>query len=303
MSFFFTLTNVLLLFLFWKACRSNAHAFYFNPYLSVPDRLLDKVLDYAQPILPGLPKRYVAILVFLFLLAFRNLLFPGLDTMPLADIGGGLAFPSLFGRIPRLYSAMLTGTICFLQFLLSVWGAFLLIKLLAERASETRIYQAYEDLVFPFSKLKPWPMFAVLVLLHALLALILSIFMPRICYGLAGSPESQMFALARESIGQQLLSSIWLGAMATITTTILFIQKLLIFFIFVSIFSLILAKRDLAVFCQEAINLILGRFANRPLLLGSFDFTPILFYMGLTFAYHFLTWGLLLLRPLFTTHL
>lgn len=300
MSLLFALTNVLLLLALWKILRGGGRSFYFNPYLAAADGLADKALDYAGQVLPGAGRRAVALAVFVFLLVFRNLLFPWLASSPVADFGGGAAFPPLRPGVPRLVSAMAAGTSRFVQFLLSAWGALMIARLVGGRRSRgTRVLDACEEVTYLFSRLETRAMPAALVLFHALFAFVLASCLGRL-FGDA-SPFGARVASAGPA--RMALVSLWLGAMGAVSCSILFYQKLLMALIFASLFAVVLRKGSLAVFCQEAIGLLLGRFAERPLLAGAFDFTPILFYIGLSFAYYLLVQALSLLRPfLFMAH-
>lgn len=295
MSFLFSITNAVLILFLWSILRSSERNFYFNPYLSAINRVLEKVLDYASPIIPGAPKRTVAIVVFLFLLAFRNLIIPDLATCPLADFGLDWNFLPPSG-MPKLAAAMLSGTTRFIQFLFSFWGAIFIIRLVGKQGAESRISQTYDELSAPFSCLRPGSMFAVLVLLNTVLAFTLMH-----VSGFASHPVSQYgmeaIPIAHAPLGQQVLFSLWLGTAGASICPLLFLQEFLVFFIFMSLFSIIFGRRILATFCQETINLVLGRFSSHPLSLGAFDFTPILFFLGLSFAYSLILQILRLLRP------
>ena len=71
MDIFLLLTNLLLL-LFWVRLWSQPdRELYFNPLLSAPTRLTDRVLDFLRPALP-LPERLTTLLLLVFLLAFRG---------------------------------------------------------------------------------------------------------------------------------------------------------------------------------------------------------------------------------------
>ena len=70
METFLVITDLLLL-LFWVRLWSLPDKeLYFNPLLSAPTRLTDRVLDFLRPVLP-LPGRLTALLLLAFLLAFR----------------------------------------------------------------------------------------------------------------------------------------------------------------------------------------------------------------------------------------
>lgn len=298
MLFLFTLTNVLLLFLLWKVIRPENRSFYFNPYLSAPDSFLDRILDYASPILPGASKRLVAAIVFLFVLAFRNLLFARFGASSLAEFGGGIVFLPPRGS-PELVRSMLAGTVRFIQFLLSFWGAFLIVRLLSRSRGATRTGQAFEELAAPFSRLSPWQMGLVLILSNALLGLCLSLLSCPLTQVGQGVPMGQQPS-GDLSLFDHFALVPWLGMLGTLRS-LLFLQELLMSLIFMSLFAILFGKQSLAIFCQEALDLSLGRLADHPWRLGSFDFTPILFYMGLSISYSFLIQALFLLKPYLPT--
>ena len=64
-----------------------------------------------------------------------------------------------------------------------------------------------------------------------------------------------------------------------------FARQALILAIFASLFSAIVQNRTLAAFFMELQNMLLGRFSRRPIGIGMFDFTPILFFLAVNVIY------------------
>ena len=79
------LFHLSLLFLWCRVWTRDDHAFFFNPHISGPMRVVDRILNALRTPLPFLPNRVLAALALLGVLALKTLAFPRIqDGIPLA---------------------------------------------------------------------------------------------------------------------------------------------------------------------------------------------------------------------------
>ncbi len=280
MWFFLLITNAFFLLLFARLfARRDDREWIFNPYLLWSGRVTDGVGRFATDILPGLPARGGAGVALLFLLAFRGALMVAATNAKWAlSVGSTFFFHPHNGWVGAIAFSILH----FAVFLAHFWGLALLVHFLAEPAtSRTRIRQALDAFAAPISRAPVWARVIAIVAANILLAMAL-----RHCAGAGiGEIRKDFTSIFHVETPARLAAAYGGLAFLAIVDVLDFARQALILAIFASLFAAIVQNRTLAAFFLELQNMLLGRFSRRPLGIGMFDFTPILFFLAVNILY------------------
>ncbi len=280
MWFFLLATNAFFLLLFARLFAGrDDRDWIFNPYLLWTGRVTNGVGRFATDILPGLPARGGAGVALLFLLAFRGALMVAATNMKWAlPVGSTFFFHPRTGWIGAIAFSVLH----FAVFLVHFWGLALLVQLLAEPAtSRTRIRQALDAFAAPLSRGPVWARILAIVAVNVLLAIALRHFAAA---GI-GEVRRDFTAIFHVDTPARLAAAYGGLAFLAMVDVLDFARQALILAIFASLFAAIIQNRTLAAFFLELQNMLLGRFARRPIGIGMFDFTPILFFLAVNIIY------------------
>ncbi len=280
MWFFLLITNAFFLLLFARLfARRDDREWIFNPYLLWSGRVTDRVGRFATDILPGLPARGGAGIALLFLLAFRGaLMVAATNAKWTLSVGSTFFFHPRTGWVGAIAFSILH----FAVFLAHFWGLALLVHLLAEPATaRTRIRQALDAFAAPFSRGPVWARIIAIVAANILLAVALRHFAGA---GI-GEVRKDFSSIFHVETPTRLAAAYGGLALLAIMDVLDFARQALILAIFASLFAAIVQNRTLAAFFLELQNMLLGRFSRRPLGVGMFDFTPILFFLAVNILY------------------
>ena len=273
-------TNFFFLLLFARIlARENDREWIFNPYLLWAGRVTNGAIRVSTDILLGLPERGGAVFALLFLLAFRGAL---IAAAPNGDWSLSLGYVFIFDSRAGWVGAIAFSALHFAAFLAHIWGLALLVHLLSEpSATRTRIRQALDAVAAPFSRGPVWARISALVAANVLLVIALRHFAnPGV------GPVRRDFASIFDVGTPARLAAAYGGlALMSLADAMDFARMALIFAIFATLFAVIVQSGAIAAFFMELQNMLLGRFLRRPLRIGMFDFTPILFFLAINVIY------------------
>jgi len=280
-----TATHFLAL-LFWVRLWSQPdHEFYFNPFLSAPTRLTDRVIDFFKPVLP-LPGKLMALLILGFLLVFRTVAIHYFNpdwNWPIR-LGEFLVFTP---KTEGLDGLLIFGFLNFLFFIVRFWGVYLLIQLLTPVLRRDRASEVFHVAALPLSALRKWAQVLLLVVTQALLIYEMNIFgvmhvtiAPEIS-SLAGMSSFTM--AINQCHDFPLLYHGWLAAISIADSLQAAVSCLMVFLIggFVAFF---LHNQLMLVVCNEGVSVLMGRFSRRTQV-GMMDFTPLIAIIALRILY------------------
>lgn len=283
----------LFLLLFWvRFWVKPANEFYFNPFLSGTTRFVDSILQFLRPVLM-LPDQLAALVLLSFFCVFKTIFF--------MRFGGGvsLSFGTIFSFTPDPQQAtlgfqILHGALHFALFIVRLWTLYLIIRLLAKPTRLTRAAEALAFFARPFSLLPFIAQPVVLLGLHfCLTALIISIgFTPSVLSTLipdAQAPAADIF-LSGHLIAV-LLKIGWLSLMSC-ADGLMWINNALLLSIVGSFFSMLFGLKTVMLICAESVDVLLGRFSRRQTATSGIDFTPMIFFFIVNFAYGIIQTGL-----------
>jgi hypothetical protein len=292
--------NILLL-LFWiRLWSAPAKEFYFNPFLSGTVRMTDSVLDFLRPVL-YLPEQAAAMIVLLFIILFKTILFLRLQVIWTIKFGTYFNFSStLVGD--KMSAVLLFSILHFAAFLLKLWTVYLLVRLITPPFRANRATETFDFLARPFSRLPLLAQPFVLLALHAALAFTVSRTgtlstisqITETAKAVAVSPflEGPLYA--------QFLKTGWLAALSFADGLSMLMWALCIF-VLGNLIAAVLQTRGAMIICSEAVELLLGRFARTRIGGMGFDLTPLIFLFVVNMLYTYICLGLINLinSPLF----
>ena len=271
----------LFLLLFWVRLWSlPERELYFNPFLSAPTRLTDRILDFLRPVLP-IPGRLAALLILAFLLIFRGIVLNHFaETAPMS-ITVGLVF-QFTPRLAGLHGALIFSALHFFLFIAHFWGLYLCIQLLTPVLRRDRASEAFHFAALPLSALRWWLQIPLLVVLNVFLVYelisvgILSVQTP------PGMPAPPPLPADGEWV-KQILYHGWLTALS-VADSLLLAKNAMIVFILGGLAAMLTQNPLLNAISNEGVNVLLGRFVRR-VCIGLFDLTPILYFFAMDIAY------------------
>lgn len=274
-----------LVLLFWiRLWSAPDREFYFNPFLSGTVKFTDSVLAFLRPVL-FMPEQAAAFVVILFTLLFKTVLFSRLNVALAIPIGSYFQFsPPACGE--RIAPLLLFNVLHIAVFLLRLWTAYLLVRLITPPFRTTRATEALAFFSRPLSKLPFLAQPIVLVGLHIAIAFILS---RTGTLAVLGQPAETAKALTASPFLEgplyaQLLKTGWLAALS-FADGLMFLTRTLFVLILTNLGAAVFQARGLLLICNEGIELLLGRFAQRGMGGMGFDFTPLIFFFVVDLMY------------------
>lgn len=267
-------TNLLFLLLWMRLWKLADHEFHFNPLLSAPTRLTDKIAEFLRPVLVGVPPRAILAITLLFLIAFRGILLCSAGSDWILVIGSSYArqFP-----VGDQTGCILFSLTAFIVFLVRLWGLAFLVALMTPVPRHDRVTEAFRCFTLPFSLLPRLSMAPVFLLLNALLVLHLQ----HTGRPFAGTLPNGLPALAVtldwQAPLQALLGLSWLTGLAA-ADLFLAAYGAMMGVVFASLFALVTQNRGLQALANETVRFLLGGFSRRPLMIGMIDLTPLAYF-------------------------
>lgn len=284
------LTDLIFLLLFSRMAQSTQNRFYFNPVLSAPHSVLDKVFAFLRPVFFSLSERAVSAILLLILIAFRGAIYAKTG-LPKIVIAGNCSF----SFSPSHFAGPLCSLFEFLVFLTRFWGLCFFISVFSACTSRTRVHKALIEFGKPFTSLhrsiSPIALFAANMILVALLTALADGTYIAAMKSAVGEPVLRQIEIASAVTPVTSLRSLSVISVLSLFATadlLLFTRSALLLAIFASLIAVIFRSRETAYLFMEFQNVIIGFFGRKPLRLGMFDFTPVIFFLAIQVVYAFL---------------
>ena len=281
MSFLIFFTNLFFLMLWMRLWKLEDHEFYFNPLLSAPARMTDKMAEFLRPVLPGLPPRAIMAVTLLFLIIFRGVMLCSAGSNWLIVIGSNYAreFP-----VGDWIGCILFSLTDFMVFLLRLWGLALLVALMTPVPRRDRVTEAFRCFALPFSLLRRFTMIPVFLLLNVLLALHLQQTGRPFTGVLPNGVTALSITLNWQEPIRAAIGLSWLTGLAA-ADIFLTAYGAVMAVVFTSLLALLTQNRALHVLSAEALHLLLGGFSRRPLMVWVIDLTPLAYFFMMNMIY------------------
>ena len=286
--------NILLL-LFWvRLWSAPDREFYFNPFLSGTVRMTDSALAFLRPVL-NLPDRGAALLVILFVVAFKTVVLGRLNVPWTLSFGIDFLFaPAATATATPWKMQFLYSMFHFASFLFKFWCVCLIVKFITPSQHPTRASEALDFFARPFSFLPLLLQPVVLAVLHVALAFavtrtgVLNMTNPL-------TQETKLIAVSPFLSGPlfaQLLKTGWLAALSMADGFALLIRALFVLIIG-NLAAAVFQVQSLLIICNEGVELLMGRFARNRAMAGmGLDFTPLIFFFVVDMVYRGICLGL-----------
>ena len=274
MSILIFFTNIFFLMLWMRLWKLEDHEFYFNPLLSAPTRMTDKMAGFLRPVLPGLPPRAIMAVTLLFLIIFRGVMLCSAGSNWLIVIGSNYAreFP-----VGDWIGCILFSLTDFMVFLLRLWGLGLLVALMTPVPRRDRVTEAFRCFSLPLSLLRRFTMIPVFLLLNVLLVLHLQQTGRPFTGVLPSGVTALSITLNWQEPIRAALGLSWLTGLAA-ADIFLTAYGAVMAVVFTSLLALLTQNRALPVLSAEALHSLLGGFSRRPLMIGMIDLTPLAYF-------------------------
>ena len=281
MSILIFFTNLFFLMLWMRLWKLEDHEFYFNPLLSAPARMTDKMAEFLRPVLPGLPPRAIMAVTLLFLIIFRGVMLCSAGSNWLIVIGSNYAreFP-----VGDWIGCILFSLTDFMVFLLRLWGLGLLVALMTPVPRRDRVTEAFRCFSLPFSLLRRFTMIPVFLLLNVLLVLHLQQTGRPFTGVLPSGVTALSITLNWQEPIRAALGLSWLTGLAA-ADIFLTAYGAVMAVVFTSLLALLTQNRALHVLSAEALHFLLGGFSRRPLMVWVIDLTPLAYFFMMNMIY------------------
>ena len=281
MSILIFFTNLFFLMLWMRLWKLEDYEFYFNPLLSAPARMTDKMAEFLRPVLPGLPPRAIMAVTLLFLIIFRGVMLCSAGSNWLIVIGSNYAreFP-----VGDWIGCILFSLTDFMVFLLRLWGLALLVALMTPVPRRDRVTEAFRCFALPFSLLRRFTMIPVFLLLNVLLALHLQQTGRPFTGVLPNGVTALSITLNWQEPIRAAIGLSWLTGLAA-ADIFLTAYGAVMAVVFTSLLALLTQNRALHVLSAEALHLLLGGFSRRPLMVWVIDLTPLAYFFMMNMIY------------------
>lgn len=276
----------ILVLLFWvRLWSAPEREFYFNPFLSGTVKFTDSVLGFLRPVL-ALPEQAAAMAVMLFIILFRTLLLFRLNVPLTITLGTYFQFSPAVTH-GKAISLLLFNFLDLAAFLFRLWTAYLLVRLITPPFRETRASEAFAFFTRPFSRLPVLAQPIILFALHGVLAIVLSRTAALHIAGPALTPSQAVTAspFLQGPLYLQVLKTGWLAALS-MADGLLFLTRGLFILILANLGAALFRAQTLLLICNEGVELLLGRFAQRSVGGMGFDFTPLIFFFVADLMYN-----------------
>ena len=281
MTAFLVISNILFLLLVSRIfAQERSSDYFFNPFLLWSTKITNYVLDFARPIFPGVGKGAVVGLVLLLLLVFRGAL---LATVPVS--GWQIFVGTMVQYFPRpgWGNAIAFSVLDFLSFYIHFAGMVLFMRLIASSRAKTRVTGAFAEYALPFSRLPVAGQIAALVVANAFFVYLLGTFTDgALLSAKARAPMAAAFVMNTPAKTAGVYAGLTLLSVADILS---FTRQTLLLLIFASLAAAIFQNRTMVGLFVEMQNALLGRFSRRPVTVGIFDFTPVIFFIALNLVF------------------
>lgn len=271
------LFDAFLLVLWLRVWTGDERSLAFNPYLATLRRVGDRVTDFLRPVFLGLSPRLIALIVILFLVAFRGLALN-------ADAPGVLRMGFEFRRpdTSHVFACVAFSALSFALFLYQVWGISLFYFGLSPSASAFSGHPV-ETLYFlgrPFTDLPRLVRPPVLFLFGIALALLLGILgRPVLEHALPPVLPLDAVDSPRAVVGAAVAAlSGWVNVLATI-------RSAMILMIIGSLVSLFTSAPGIMMFCRDWTDFLLGPARRWRLHVAMLDLTPLAFLFVVGFVH------------------
>lgn len=271
------LSNVFFLLLWLRIWNTNEQTFTFNPLISAPMRLPDKVVDFLRPVLFGVGTRGIAAISLLFLLAFRGVILGGVgvDWNIIIGLSIGRAFP-----VGDWVGCVAFSFACFGIFLARLWGLGLLVAVMTPSPRNDRVSEALRWFTSPLSGLNRLPLAATLLVVNMLLVLHLQHVGLPLTAAIPGSTTIAVKLDWGASIFRALVQLGWLTALS-MTDLFLFAHYAMLGAVMTSLLAMIMQNRGMQQLSGEAVRCLLGGFSRHPVRIGMIDLTPLAYFVGM----------------------
>ena len=280
MATVFILVNCLLL-LFWIRLWADTRGeFYFNPFLSGPIRMVDAVVNAL-----GLPRKLTCLLMLAVGLVFRAALAIRFGYEWRLSLGSIFNFTPTMFTFPNL---LVFSVLDFLLFIVRLWTAYFLIRLITPSSRMDRATEAFEFSVRPFSLLTPPLRIALLVIVHLLIVMELRMLETNQLAGMNPLDiGGQVRSLPVADWPAGVISGITLVCMAaaSLADGLDVIRLALVTCVIGGLVAMLIGNQIFRQIFAESMTVILGRFARAPLVAGMMDFTPLIFFFALRLIY------------------
>ena len=281
MTALLVITNILFLLLVSRIfAQERSSSYFFNPFLLWSTKITNQIIDFANPIFPGLGKSAVAGLVLLFLLVFRAAI---LATVPVS--GWQIFVGTMVQHFPRpgWGNAIIFSILDFLSFYIHFAGMVLFMRLIAASRTESRVPSAFAEYALPFSRLPVAGQIVALVVANAFFVYLLGTVTDGVLVSAkARAPMASAFVMNTPARMIGVYAGLTVLSVADILS---FTRQALILLIFASLAAAIFQNRAMVSLFVEMQNALIGRFSRRPVTIGIFDFTPVLFFIALNLIY------------------
>ena len=277
----FLIGTDLLLLLFWVRLWSLPdQELYFNPFLSAPTRLTDRVLAFLRPVLP-LPGRLTALLLLVFLLAFRAVAlnrFCPAEPWVIA-IGSRYHFSP---REPGVHGALIFSALHFLFFIARYWGVYVLIQLLTPVLRRDRASEAFHFAALPLAALRRWAQMLLLLVVHGVLVYELYLAGAITVSAISGIDAHALTPPAAAASDRL----IYLGCLTllSVADSLMMAWRLMFALLVGSFAAAMLHNAALNAISNEGVATLLG--TRKRLIVGFFDLTPLLYIAGMFILYN-----------------
>ncbi|MEI6211611.1 MAG: hypothetical protein WCR06_08285 [bacterium] len=277
MESFLLITDIFLL-LFWVRLWSRPDKeLYFNPFLSAPTRLTDRVLDFLRPVLP-LPDRLTALLLLAFFLVFRAVTLQHFLAEEPWVITLGAVFP-FSPREPGMSGAMVFSALHFLFFVARFWGVYLIIQLLTPIPRRDRASQAFAFAALPLAALRRWAQLLVLLAVHGLLVYELSL------AGILNLPATHPLAMTATGMANGRLIHLACLSLISVADALMMAWQLMFALLISSFLAAMMQNGALLAISNEGVSTMLGCWRQR-LIVGFLDLTPLLYMASAYLLYN-----------------
>lgn len=276
------LTNFFFLLLWPRVWRRAEGEFHFNPLISAPLRLTDRLFDFLRPVLVGFGTRAMAATTLLFLIAFRGALFSRLHGEWTLVIG--MSYGRRLATSGGWQAGLLFSLADFFLFMTRLWGLALLVALLTPVPRHDRVSEAFRYFTLPISLLPRAMMALAVVLLNAFLIMQLQHLGEPLTGEIAQGMRSLNLTIDWSLPLEALPKLAWLTALA-LADILLVARAVMLGLVLTILLAILLRHRGLAEICNEGVQMLLGCFGRRPVGIGTFDLTPVIFFIVMNLLY------------------